>query len=366
MVRAAPFALFFIAVGIVFIPYAGIQNDEALFANPMYSPRNALFWLSIFHHLVPVMQLSYVGALKTWIYRPIFAVWAPSAFSFRLPVLVAGAGAIWCFYWVLEATLGAGTAVAGALLLATDSMYLLTTCFDWGPVALQHLLLLAGLALVVRFHRLGGRWQPLAGAFFCFGLAMWDKALFSWILGGLVVAAAVIFPRELWRAATRRNLAVAVLAFLAGAAPFVAYNIQRPMATFRGNASFSTQAFANKVEVMRTTLNGSAMFGYLVYEEWIDQSKPPVTLMERASIRVRDFAGARRTNYLTAALAIAMLLAPLWWRNAPVRRAILFSVIFLIAAWTQMLFIRHAGTGSHHVVLLWPFPHLIVAAAFVA
>ena len=33
-------------------------------------------------------------------------------------------------------------ALIGCGLLATDAIYLLTSCFDWGPVALEHLLLL--------------------------------------------------------------------------------------------------------------------------------------------------------------------------------------------------------------------------------
>ena len=44
-------------------------------------------------------------------------------------------------------------AVFGAVLLASDPMYLLTIRWDWGPAAIQHLCLIGALLLFVRFHR---------------------------------------------------------------------------------------------------------------------------------------------------------------------------------------------------------------------
>lgn len=308
------------------------------------------------------MLMTYLGTLKTWVYWPIFLFWSPSPASIRIPMLVAGAASIWCFYMLLKLVLGSRTAMVGALLLATDTTYLLTTCFDWGPVALQHLLMLAGLVFTVRFYRKGGATE-LAAAFFCFGLAMWDKALFSWALSGLLVAALAVFPRALRRCATPRNLTVAAMAFLAGATPFIIYNIQKHLETFRGNTSFSTEDLGQKAHLLRITLEGSALFGYLVYDDWIDQPKQPASGLERESVRAARQFGERRSNYLPAAFALSLLLAPLWWPNRGVRDAICFGLVFLATAWGQMLFTRGAGAAAHHIVLLWPFPQFIVAAA---
>ena len=35
----------------------------------------------------------------------------------------------------------------------------------------------------------------------------------------------------------------------------------------------------------------------------------------------------------------------------------------MAVAWPQMLFTRNAGGGAHHIVLLWPLPHIVIAAA---
>ena len=82
---------FFLA-GMAVIPYAGIQNDEALFAAGIYSPETIRNSIRIFDHPIATMLMSYLGALKCWIYAPIFAVWQPSIYSLRVPVLVLGAG----------------------------------------------------------------------------------------------------------------------------------------------------------------------------------------------------------------------------------------------------------------------------------
>lgn len=72
------------------IPYARIENDEALFAAGIYSPRTIRDSVRVFHRPVASMLMSYLGALKSWIYWPLFAVWPPSAYSLRGPVLVLG------------------------------------------------------------------------------------------------------------------------------------------------------------------------------------------------------------------------------------------------------------------------------------
>jgi hypothetical protein len=76
-------------------------------------------------------------------------------------------------------------------------MYLLTVCFDWGPVALQHLLLVGGLFLLLRFYQTGSQ-LSLALGFLLWGLAMWDKALAIWMLGAFGVAGLCVFPRQIF------------------------------------------------------------------------------------------------------------------------------------------------------------------------
>src|SRR5262245_19498134 len=99
---------------------------------------------------------------------------------------------IWLFYRLTDETTGRLPAIAGVALLATDPVFLLSTCFDWGPVALQLVMGCGALLALIRFQRGGGmKWAATAGALI--GLALWNKALFLWALTGAIVAAAVTF-----------------------------------------------------------------------------------------------------------------------------------------------------------------------------
>ena len=80
----------FVLVAIPWIGKPGIQTDEALFAGGIYPPFNEQFTIHIFHHAYPLMEMSYVGALKVRIWALIFKVWRPSPASVRVPADDAG------------------------------------------------------------------------------------------------------------------------------------------------------------------------------------------------------------------------------------------------------------------------------------
>jgi 4-amino-4-deoxy-L-arabinose transferase-like glycosyltransferase len=251
---ALALCLAFFLQGLVLIPYLGVQNDEALFGMAIYQPLTAEYSARILGHSVPTMIMSYIGALKAWIYAPMFRLWPPSPYSLRIPVLLFGTLTVWLFFLLVRDTVGVRAALAGCALLAFDPIFLLTNTFDWGPVALQHLLLVAGVWLLVGFYQRGGMIHLGAG-FFLLGLGLWDKALFVWMLSGLGVATLVVFRRELASRLTWRNAGLAVVCFLAGAWPLVAYNRARPMQTLSANASFSASELDSKLVQMRLTLD---------------------------------------------------------------------------------------------------------------
>jgi 4-amino-4-deoxy-L-arabinose transferase-like glycosyltransferase len=352
--------IWFTLCGIVFIPYAGIEADEALFAGPLYSRLPREFRIRPFHQDVPLMLMSYLGTLKTWVYAGIFHVWRPGIWSVRLPAVIIGAITIWVLFLLLQRASGARAALIGCALLATDATFLLTTTFDWGPVAFQHLCLTAGMTLTLAAYQDRSRWR-LGCAFFLFGLGMWDKALFVWVLSAMAIASVTIFRREMWQMVTRRNVATALAAFCLGALPLIIYNVRSSLKTFRGNAAFSTHDFASKARLVRYTMNGSALFGYLVEEEWTGNPKQPRSALERASVAIRDAAGQRRSGLVFWAFVAAVALAPLLRRE---RRTILFLLMTMAVAWLQMALNKDTGGGVHHVALLWPLPHMLIAVVF--
>jgi hypothetical protein len=364
---AAILPLLFFCIGLAFLPLAGIQDDEVLFATAVFQvPSSSVFHAHVFDSEIPLMLLSYLGALKSWIYFPILYRIRPSYLTIRLPVLLIGTVTVWLFIWFLERAHGRRVAWVGGVLLATDTVYLLTTCYDWGPVALQHILTLAGMALLLKFTSTGKR-STLFWGFFWFGVALWDKALFLWLFSGLAVAAVAVFPRELWSRCTPKNLGLAAAGLLLGATPLVAYNAVSNFETFRSNSSFLLSQFPSRLHALRITWDGEILWEYMVHAPWAPGfERQPETALEDVSKRVHSLVGFRDHyhNEMEPAFWAGIALLPLLWRTQA-RRILLFCLIAFAVGWFQMSITKNAGMGAHHVTLLWPLPQWFLAVAFV-
>lgn len=355
---------FFVLSGAAFIGSLGIEADEALPAGPIYQPKSWYYAWHFGHARIPLMHMSYLGTLKTWIWRPVFQYWGTGVWPLRFPALLTGAIGIWLFYRFLRSTVGARAAVIGCAILAADSQYLLTTVFDWGPVVLQHLLIGAGLLLLVKFHRSSNSlW--LAAGFFLLGLAVWDKMLAFWMLSGLAIAALATVPRQILAVWSGRRLAIAALAFLAGALPVALSGIHDHFAALRENAGRTVDEVPSRIAMLQRTIEGEGLFGFMFAED--DQTATPhgpAGVAERFSEGTSECFGHPRRSLQLYACLLALALAPL--ARGRDLRAILFALIAMAVAWIQMATTPTAGGSVHHTILLWPLPAMVMAVSFAA
>lgn len=353
---------YFIVAGLLLIPYPGFQHDEVVFAEPIFQRGLAFYCKPLGSRFIPMMINSYAGAFKTWVYWPIFKVWHPSAYSMRVPVLLIAALSILLFWPIMVRAGGKRAAAIATILLATDTMYLMTSIFDWGPVALQHILLIAVLYAFIRFDETSHpAW--LAVASFLSGLALWEKALFFWIAGALAIACGVIWFKRVWARVNLRNIVLAGMCFGIGASPFILYNIHKPNSTLSENTNISTEELGQKVEIAKRTVDAHAIFDYIVFDDWVQPARTPGNALESASLALRDATGTNQINEMLWAYALAILLAPFAWRTAA-WRPLLFSLIFMAVGWALMLVTKNAGGSVHHVILLWPIPLMFLALAW--
>ena len=352
----------FILLAVLILPYAGIQADEALFSAPLFPHVNKDLRLPILPHHVPLMVMTYIGSLKTLLYWPIFRIFGSSPWTLRLPVVLLGALTIFVFLNLATVSAGARAAAIGVFLLATDPIFLLTDTFDWGPVALEHVFLVTGCWFLYRFAsqaKSDANIWTLAAGFLCFGLALWNKAIFIWALSGVVAGGALVFLPEIRRCWSLRALRVAAAAFLCGALPLVIYNLTHRNATLAENAHLDPRSVARKWIQVENAANGSSLFGYLAGEDWRPNPKTPQSIRGRAAAWIHDHAGTHRTTGFYYVFGVLLLAAPWWWKY----RAARFSLVFMTVAWLLMALTHDAGTSAHHVVLLWPFPILFAAIA---
>src|SRR5258706_1173653 len=127
----AAIALVFVGCAMLFVPGLGISPDESLIGNGIYE-RGAPWYAWTFGDFeLPVMLISYLGALKTWLYSGIFAIFPPGPVSLRLPTVLAAAVSLVLFFRLLDRVAGRRAAFIGTLLLATDTSYLLISATDF-------------------------------------------------------------------------------------------------------------------------------------------------------------------------------------------------------------------------------------------
>ena len=356
--------LLFFMLGLAVIPYPGLHNDELFFSGPIYQPEVAWYTADVGAWHIPFMVMSYTGALKTWIYHAILHFFVPGKWTVRVPVLLLGLGTLW-LTWIFTRRAGGNAAALVALaLLTTDATFLMTNTFDWGPVALQHLLLMAGL-VAVQVWLGSGAMKWLAAGFFFWGLGMWDKALMAWPLAGMLVGAFVAWPVQALARCVPRALAVATVCFCLGAAPLIWYNVARHGETATQNTKFNSSALPHKLIALRQGIDGSSLWGYMANNRAAANRRAPRTVLERGYAAIARVAGVHYSNWMVTAWLIglacfAFLIA------SPFSRMLLFLLVTAGVAWLQMALNEGTGGAPHHVVLLWPFPAIFLGIAWAA
>ncbi len=354
--------LVFFFTGLALLPWPGPQNDELFFAGPIYAPDSAFFQLEIGAWKIPFMVMSYSGALKTWLYAGLFHFLAADQWSLRLPVLLMGLGSIWLTWSLVCRLAGSRAAAVTVALLATDTMFLLTNLFDWGPVAIQHLLLLGGL-LAAHLWLSSRSTKHLVIAAVCWGLGLWDKALLIWPLAGLGAASFFLYPRELFQALRPKTLGLALASFFLAAAPLVWYNLARPGETATQNTHLAFSELQGKVQVLRQTVNATSLYNYMIFRDPADSPRPPRTRLERLSIRLSTLAGDHYANWMLPVWVLGFVCSLALWRSTHYR-LLFFLLVATFICWVLMALTKGAGTSPHHTILLWPFPAMILGIVF--
>lgn len=331
----------FVAFGLYRVNTPGIYQDEAIFTYASYPEWGAPVYRSApGFNGQPVMMMTYSGALKGWLWRPLLAVVEPSAFWLRFPALLLGALSLGLAFLSARQTLGATAALAGLALAVTDPTIFWTTRIDWGPVVFQRLGVAGGVWLLLTAHRCKNRLYALAAGLL-FGLAIWDKLSFLWLLLSLGVAATVAIPwKTLWPWALR-NAAPVALGLLIGAAPYLSYRLSTDDPSTPVSFEIHAEHYQLKGEVASTTYDGTVIQGWAT------------DIADSAKVA----AGHNVFLYLLSLAALPLL------RGRSTSRSAAFPAIFWLLSWT-ITFSLEGAEKVHHTALSYPAPHYLAGAVF--
>jgi 4-amino-4-deoxy-L-arabinose transferase-like glycosyltransferase len=181
---------------------------------------------------LPLMVMTYVGAVQTFLYIPAFYLLGDSLATVRIVPIAIGILALWCSYLFWKSLYNRATAVLATIFLVADPSFVFFVGRDFGPPGIALLCKMGGLLLLLRWWRESRPWNLYLAAF-ALGIAVYHKADFLWILAAAVTAG-ILFYRDGLRARLtwRRTLGSAAV-FALSAAPFLLMNLLTAGATFR-------------------------------------------------------------------------------------------------------------------------------------
>src|SRR5437588_5480409 len=191
--------------------------DELDFVNAAQgAPDNTMIHMRL--GSVPLFIMPYLGALKAWIYAPIFGLFGVSALTIRLPAILIAAVTLLIFYQLMRAQLGPVWATIGLWIMMVDPANLFPSRLDWGPTVLMHFFQAVILALWFSYRKNPQLWKPVM-ILGCFGLGFFDKFNFVWFLLAFTAGIILCYPASLltlWSSLSRLARWLAIILILVG------------------------------------------------------------------------------------------------------------------------------------------------------
>lgn len=182
----------FVLIGAYNIDKPGLYYDEALFVNAATGGSSDLFVFKRWGEL-PVMLMPYIGALKAWLYYPIFKLFDITYLSIRLPTILLGALGLGLTWKYVSLSFGSIASIFFLMMAAVEPSSIFHSRLDWGPTAVM-MVFRGGLLLSLSYWFSTGKRKYLLLALSCTGLGTFDKLNFIWVAISAFAAGVLIYP----------------------------------------------------------------------------------------------------------------------------------------------------------------------------
>lgn len=357
--------LYFIITAAYPLDSPGLYYDEVLFVNAATEQTGDHFIYQRAFGL-PIMVMPYIGALKAYIFLPVFKLFGVSPASIRIPViLMSSITLIVLFYTVTRISTG-WLAMLTIMLLATDPSFIFQSKLDYGPVVVMMFFKTSALFLAVKIVQATA--EKKSGIIYLWLLViaifagMFDKLNFIWFVLPMLLFFPVIFwlqMKALYFAAGRKVLLPAIVLIL-GMAAFYLYLI-RPVS--QGGIALNIDHIVTRLgyiyHVLRTTMDGSTMFNFIHREHLVLSHGLWVIAIWLVVTGVSTVAWAIHMVKHSDTTAGSLIHPDLSIKG----RYHLFFVLILFAVLCQIVVTREA-TASHHIMMLYPFHMIIFVLSF--
>jgi 4-amino-4-deoxy-L-arabinose transferase-like glycosyltransferase len=320
------------------IALPGLYYDEMVYLNPAFGGSVARRFLGF-----PVLVMPYVGALKAYLYFPIFAVFGVSAETVRLPAIFISLMTLGLTFRLARLTFRPFYSALLVLLMALDPIFIFMTKADYGPIVLMMFLKILALYFLFRFIFTSSP-RYLWGLAFACGLGLYDKLNFLWFVLALSVATIIVFRYEL-RAAFARNRVQfiwpvgALLFVLVGSAKYVLPLFLHTHPHHGGLVKRVSFIFHLYIDTMNSR------------DVWFMQAPLSMgTITNWVTIGIMGLIVAVGTSRLFRRKSLTPTLTD---------RVVLFYLLSFVLIFVQIL-VTNAADSPNHILMLYPFHYVLL------
>ncbi len=325
-----------------------LPTVEFLEGRPRAAPLPGSEVLRLQGRSFPWMTQGYMGALKSQLLIPCFALAGSELFVLRVTTLAWSALGLLCCVAFARRAFGTGVALVSGLLLVCDPSFLFLSRHDWGSFPLGFLLRCASLLFAMIWwesRRL--RHALLAGA--ALGLGIYNKVDFA-LFPAAAVLAVLAADRKALLLVLRERRAQAAAAI--ATAFLFALPVLAAIPEFGGAAERLAEdvSYTAKTLALGSVLDGSYFLRLMRVGGRFD---------DMSSLEDVPLGGL----IVVLMLASVGLAVSAMRRRAPPGTALLLTAGVLLAG---LLLLLPGAVRAHHLMNLYPFPHWIVAVGLVA
>jgi hypothetical protein len=329
----------------------GLYYDEALFINAALGAKYHDGFVAYRLLGIPVMTMTYIGALKSALVGPLFKFVGVNIYTIRVPAILLSTLTLVMSYLLLKKFTGPTIAATTILLLSVDPCFVLHTRVDHGPIVLMILLKLSALYFLVG-GTLEKSWKSFGVGLLCLVLGLWDKLNFVWCVLA-ISAAAPFFGKEIFLLIKRDKKPMLIcLAIFAVSLGFIYKTLIEPLLSSKPRAHLDFIYRLNEtLGGSQNTLNGTAFGNWVLLHSHSWEAICPgvviVLLVVAYTVCVAILGRKDLTGLHQGAIAF---------------RGMLFFFTILLVIFAEILWTPEAG-GPHHYMVLWPFHYFVIACA---
>lgn len=338
------FIFVYILLSIVKIEHPGVNNDQLMFVNTAtFNPDNMFLWKS--WHGIPMMIFPYIGAVKSYLYMPIFYIFGVNIWSIRLPQIFLISFAWFILYKTLILCFNKRLAVLTILLLSLDASIIIYSKTDQGPTVLEFLFKILAVYLLYIYLSTKNRFFYFA-IFPVLALGIFNKLNFIWFVNGFLISFLMFYWSSFYNDFKRVDK---LFPFLIIGLPY--FLLIKIFIKISREVSLSYKNFTDPVAFSNVLNNLIAFFynltniinGNVFYNVIYGYNPTPIGIYFSASIIIIFFIGSfltiKHKNYL---------------------RSFYFFLSLILLTVMQLLLTKKAISAWH---ALSPYPFLIVILA---